>query len=54
MKSLILLQGFALGGGADLPTIDRVIYLGIGISASLIGIALAYFILKTLCPKDKW
>jgi hypothetical protein len=54
VKSLIFLQGFALGGGPALPTSDRLAYLAIGIGLIILIGVLAYCVAKAVWPEEKW
>ena len=53
MKSLIFLQGSAMGGGFALDT-DLIQWMGIKAVLLIVGCVILYYSMKSLWPRDKW
>lgn len=53
MKSLIFLQGSAMGGGFALDT-DRLVMMGWKALAIAVSGIVLYFLMKSLWPGEKW
>ena len=54
MRSLIFLQGFALGGSGFTSTSASFENLPYALAAVIVVVPLIWFGLKAICPKDKW